>query len=334
MGLLAALPRVGWKVWSVAIVGSLLLLGIVVLQLDMEGLRTVLTGLALPAAALGLVLLLAEGVITAERLLLMANTHQPFLAALRANAWYSVLVVVLPARLGELAAILVLEKYLLQKPAPAFMSIVAQRLFDLVVLGSFFLLVITSIAVELPQVVSITVALLVIGCALGLIYRMESLLTLCSRWMIGSRLPVLPNHRRKIIRLLLQARTWRRHISDDGLITRALLLTVAKWLATVGAIGALLFALYGTLGWQAALTAAAAYCFMAAVPLQTIGGIGLGEAGLTFLLAGMDVPVGVAAAMTLFVRLVLILFPALFFVLVFFVAALTGRPQANRESIG
>lgn len=325
-----ALPRAGWKLWMVAIVGSALLLGVVLVQLDLQSIRTVSQELAVPLLIGGLALLLTEGVVTAQRLSVMAGTQQPFLSALRANAWYSVLVVVVPARLGEVAAILVMEKYLKQKRGPALMSIVVQRLFDLIMLGSLFLLVISSLAAQLPREVSAVVAIIVIGLASLAIYRMESLLTLVARWCMGTRLPFSKRLRHKILRLLLQGRGWRRHLSNTGLITSAVLLTGAKWLATVAALGVLLMALYSPLGYQSALVAAVAYCFMAAVPLQTIGGIGLGEAGLTFLLAGMGVPVGVAAAMSLFVRLVLILFPALFFVLVWLLTAL----QPNRAVHG
>jgi len=334
MELLESLPRAGWKVWLAAIIGSVLLLGIVVIQLDLASLKTVIQGLVVPLAVVGLLLLLAEGVLTAERLSLMAATHQPFAKALQANAWYSVLVLILPARLGEIAAILVLKKYLLQKPAPAFMSIVVQRLFDLVMLGTLFLLVLTSLVSQLPVGVSAAVAGLVIGLAVLAIYRMEGLLTLAARWMISTRLPISKPHRHKILRLVLQGRSWRRHLSNAGLITAAFLLTVAKWLVTVSAIGALLLALYSTLGWHSALIASVAYCFMAAVPLQTIGGVGLGEAGLAFLLTGMGVPVGIAAAMTLFVRLVLILFPAFFFGLVFVYVIVSGRRQDSESPSG
>jgi len=334
MELLDSLPRAGWKVWVAAITGSVLLLGIVLIQLDMTSLRTVADGLLVPVATAGLLLLLVEGVVTAARLSLMAGTHQPFVRALQANAWYSMLVVVIPARLGEIAAVLVMEKYLLQRPAPAFMSIIVQRLFDLIMLGTLFLLVLTSLASQLPPGISGLVACVVIGMALLAVYQMETLITLVARWLIGTRLPISRANRHKILRLLLQGRSWRRHLSSAGLIAAAFSLTVVKWLVTVGAIGTLLMALYYSLGWHSALLAAVAYCFMAAVPLQTIGGIGLGEAGLVFILSGMGVPVGVAAAMSLFVRLVLILFPALFFGLVFIYTVFDRRSQDQEHSIG
>lgn len=334
MGLLESLPRAGWKVWSVAITASVILLGIVLFQLDLASLHIVVGGLVLPLVLVSLLLLLAEGVVTAARLSLMANTHQPFFRALQANAWYSVLVVVVPARLGEIAAVLVMEKYLLQKPAPAFMSIVVQRLFDLVMLGTLFLLVLTAVAAQLPPGVSGLVAGAVICMAILTIYRMEAMLTLAARWLIGTRLPISKPLRHKLLRLVLQGRSWRRHLSTAGLFSAVFALTVAKWLVTAGAIGALLVALYAPLGWYSAVVAAVAYCFMAAVPVHTIGGIGLGEAGLVFLLSGMEVPVGVAAAMSLFVRLVLILFPALFFCLVLVYAAVFGRGQQQAPAIG
>jgi hypothetical protein len=48
----------------------------------------------------------------------------------------------------------------------------------------------------------------------------------------------------------------------------------------------------------------------------------------------MGVPVGVAAAMSLFVRLVLILFPALFFGLVFVYTLFDRRSQDQERAIG
>ncbi len=334
MGLLETRPRAGWKTWMSAIIGSVLLLGRVLLQLDSTSLRSVAVGLSWPLVGVSVLFFFTEGVVTAKRLSIMAGTHQSLARALQANAWYSVLVVALPARLGEFAAILVMEKYLLQKRAPAFASIVVQRLFDLVMLGVLFLLVLAFLIEQLPLAVSAAVAMLVIGIALSAIQQMEPLLTLMARWVLSTRIRFSRSLRRKIARQLLQGRGWRRQMASTGLIPSAMSLTAVKWLVIVGGISALLIASQDSLTWQSALIAAVAYCFMSAVPIQSLGGIGLGEAGLTFLLAGMGMPVGVAAATSLIVRLVLILFPAIFFLTVFFLVSLENIVQSGKSAGG
>lgn len=330
MGLLETLPRAGWKTWMSAVIGSALLLGIVLLQLDSTSLRSVAVGLSWPFVAVSVLFFFTEGVVTAKRISIMAATHQRLIRALQANAWYSLLVVALPARLGEFAAILVMEKYLLQKRAPAFASIVVQRLFDLVMLGVLFLLVLVFLIEQLPVAASAAIAVLVTGVGLSAIYQMEPLLTLSARWVMSTRIPLSRSLRIKITRLLLEGRGWRRQLAGTGVIVSAISLTAVKWLVIFAGISTLLIASQDSLAWHSALIAAVAYCFMSAVPIQSLGGIGLGEAGLTFLLAGMGIPLGVAAATSLMVRLFLIVFPVIFFLAIFFLVSLDKSVQSGK----
>ena len=61
---------------------------------------------------------------------------------------------------------------------------------------------------------------------------------------------------------------------------------------------------------------AAAFNFLAVVPLQSVGGIGVSEVGLAGLLMVFGASVEYAASMTIVVRVILLSTPVLYWVLV------------------
>ena len=319
------------SLWWLAAITSLLVLFGLLSQMDWKGFSHLTTGLSPAYLVIAISLLLTEGCITAARLSLFANNDSGFLAALPANAWYSVLVVVLPARLGEVGAILLLEKFLHQSRASAIMSILVQRLFDLMVLGVIFLLFLLFLVDLLPAPFALTSALAVIVGAALLMVRMDWLLQQLAAALLYGNRPGRHSLRRTLLRLVLQGRTWRRHTYRNGMASKALALTTAKWCCTLGSISCLFLALPSRLDIDSALVASAAYNFMAVIPIQSLGGIGAGEVGLAFVLTGMGFAKGIAVSISLYTRAALILFPFVFlgitYLLLFAVGALSVKPR-------
>lgn len=259
--------------------------------------------------------LLFEGVFTALRIWLFAGRKPCLSDALKANAWYVLLLIMLPARLGEVAAVIVFEKQLGQKRGAAAMSIVSQRLYDVVVLGSFFLIALMGLSGVLDKNILALIAVGFMGIALFVLYRIDFLLT-----MFAGLIKQSGHYRtglmRKIMRFLLQARTWNRNIFTHKEIAGAIVITIFKWISNLGALILLIMAVGLGLPFFENLTVSAAYNFLAIIPLQTIGGLGIGEAGLTLLLIAMGLTASKAASASLMVRLVIVLFPFLFWVCV------------------
>lgn len=304
------------RLWAVAIALTTALLAVFLSQVNLNQLTDLWRQVEYSAIVLALGLLCCEGLITAQRIRLFASGNPTFGGSLLANAWYSILVVILPARLGELAAVVVFEKILGQQRGGAVTSIIAQRLFDLIVLSTLFAVALIFLAhIPSPHVSALLAAATVL-LALVLVVCMEQILTVLARLIIDSGPRDQSRFRRALLRVVLQGRIWRRHHCCSGLESRALLLTLIKWLSTLLALALVIGALTEVLDPGEALAASAAYCFISIIPLHTIGGLGVGEAGLAAILMAAGLPLGIAAAVSLLVRCVLIIFPAMFFLLV------------------
>lgn len=310
-----ALPGNKTALWITASLISLVLLALVVAQVNWTDLRAMLAGAAWSLIALALVLFTAEGVMTALRIRLFAGGRPTIATALKTNAWYVLLLVILPARLGEVAAILVFNRYLGQRAGAAAASIVTQRLYDVIVLGALFLIGLIGLQSAENTPAMTAVALILMALAVGVLIMLEKFLTLL--FMILKRLPAARGTLLyKLRRLVLQARLYNRHGLKPRQIPGAVLLSLGKWTANLGAVVCLLAALHLGLPFFEKMSIAAAYDFLAIIPLQTIGGIGIGEAGLTLLLATAGIATPSAAGASLLIRVVILAFPFIFWGLV------------------
>ncbi len=264
---------------------------------------------------MALICLTFEGIITALRIWLFADRKPCLRPALKANAWYVLLLVILPARLGEVAAVVIFERYLKQKRGAAVMSIITQRLYDVIVLGSFFLIALMGLSGFGDKGVMSGLALAVIAFSLFVLFRLDMFLTFAAlifqKLAKGSR-----GLFRKLLHICLQGRIYVRHGLKSRDIPLALLFTIGKWVSNLGAILFLFMAINLDLSFFESLTIAGAYNFLAIIPLQTIGGIGVGEAGLAVLFVAMGLTVSLAAGASLLIRFVILLFPLLFWVMV------------------
>lgn len=299
-------------IWGFASIVSIGLLALVVMQVDFEESLEMAKNASGVFLAIAFCFLVSEGVATALRLWLFASKKPCLSEALKANAWYVLLLVVLPARLGEVAAVVVLEKYLKQSLGAAAMSIVAQRLYDVIVLGVIFLIALLGLGDFIDKHIMGIAASILIAFALFVLVRLDLFLTIGAACLGKKRHGIL----RKLKRLILQARVYARHGLPRRDIPAALFFTILKWISNLGALVFLFMAIYLGLDIFQNITVAAAYNFLAIIPLQTIGGIGVGEAGLALLLVGMGLSKSVAAGASLMIRFVVLIFPFIFWVMV------------------
>ena len=295
-------------IWGFATMVSFGLLALVIAQVDWAQTGAMLESISWVMLGGAFVFLVAEGVATALRLWLFAQKKPCLSEALKANAWYVLLLVILPARLGEVAAIVVLERHLGQKYGAAAMSILTQRLYDVIVLGVVFLIALLGLGDFIDKNVMSVAALGLITLALFVLVRLEMFLTWAA--LLFKKAP------KSFCRLILQGRLYSRHKLQRRDIPLALFFTALKWVSNLGALVCLFMALHLGLGAFENVTVAAAYNFLAIIPLQTIGGIGVGEAGLALLLAGMGLTASMAAGASLMIRFVILIFPFIFWVMV------------------
>ena len=218
-----------------------------------------------------------------------------------------------------------MRRFLAQRSGPAIANLLVQRLFDLVVLSGVCLLAVlalggvgdrTSLAIAAAIVFLLMAVLLMrLGLVLGVLARV-----LARR--PGAR------HRRllgPLLHLLLQARGWYVRHLNGARVVRVGLLTLGKWICILGGFVLLARGLMLGLDVAEGVTAAAAYNFLAVLPLQTVGGFGLGEAGLTGVLVVFGLPLGLAAGASVVMRLTLIAVPVAFWVVVMSTRSLRGH---------
>ena len=195
------------------------------------------------------------------------------------------------------------------------MSVVTQRLYDVIVLGVFFLIALIGLSDLLGRQPLAIGAVVIVAMALIAVLRIDLALALIAS-------PLRKAERRKkglarsALRLLLQARTWSRHVFTRRDVAAALGLTTLKWACNLGGLVMLFMALNLSLTLFESLVTAAAFNFLAIIPLQTVGRLGVGEAGLTLLLATMGLGVSIAASASIMVRIVVVLFPLLFWLVI------------------
>ena len=310
------LPAGRHRLWWAGACITLVLVGILLFSLDFGVFSAQLESLSWLWLLIALAFLFLEATLTAVRIRLFAPTRPTLGAASEANAWYVILVLSLPARLGDVAAIVVFERYLGLKKGAALASIVAQRLFDVLSIALIFLLVglamVDDLGVEADARPLAIAAVLVV--LMAVIY-LRPLLTLAARLFHGDRRPV-GRVRRMLLKLILQARSWHHQFMNTPRALLALFVSLSKWVATMAGIAGVLMALHTDISTLQIWVASAVYNFTAIVPLHSIGGFGMGEVGLSAVLIGLGLTAGTAVGIALFLRLTLILFTVAYFLLV------------------
>ena len=107
---------------------------------------------------------------------------------------------------------------------------------------------------------------------------------------------------RFVLHQLLLVRTWYRHHLPRRVRLFAFAIIFVRWLFIVAALGVFLSAFDIQLDWQNAAFIVIVYIFVSMIPLQTIGGFGIGEFSLAWLLSQYGWPPAEATAASLLTR--------------------------------
>ncbi|MDA1076646.1 MAG: lysylphosphatidylglycerol synthase domain-containing protein, partial [Proteobacteria bacterium] len=263
------------SMWLAAAAISIGVLGLLLWQIDIAAFADMLRNVNVPLLLLSFGFFSGEAIVTALRLRMFALGKPGMRQALETNAWYVVLVLMLPARLGEIAAVAVFVRYLGQNRGSALMSIIGQRLFDLIIISMLFVI----FASQALGVSSGSGLIIVSGLVITLAYigvaHMPMFLGWIARAAHGRHRPQ-DGLRRMILRIALQGRMWRRHQFTNRHNPAAFAISLLKWLFTLAGITAAMLATGLALPWQQVVIAGAVYNFIAIIPIQSIGGMGIG----------------------------------------------------------
>ena len=319
--------RAGRLTWAGAGAVSLALFGLVVAQLDASSLAAAFDGISLTLVGVGVALFMVEGLFGAFRTHLIAGWRGGFLTAMRVTAWHGVWLIALPMRLGEVAWVVAMQRAYGWNVATATACAVMQRLLDLAVVAA-------CLFVTLPATLGLHedrpfafFALAGVVCLLALIGLMT--LPIWLRLAAGILLRTgRPRGRRRLMRHLHQARRWLEDVRQRRVMLRCIVPTVLIWTAVIAAYWSLCQAAGLDLAVAELGFATAGSNLVAALPVQSVGGIGLLEAGFTGLVAWLGAPAGTAALVALAVRFALIAEAGLFWLIV-----TVASPIANRIEI-
>ena len=173
--------------WVGASVMSFVFLGLVIANVEWNGLVTMASDIDPTWLAAGLSLFLVEGFCTAMRIRVFTPGNHSLGTCLRLNAWYVLMVVVLPARLGELAGIVLFRRYLGLNAGAATINVIAQRMLDAGVLGGVFLVIAVVSPAWSGGITNSLLVLAVVGMITVVMVQLPAMLALAARPLTARR---------------------------------------------------------------------------------------------------------------------------------------------------
>jgi len=284
-------------------------------QVDFSLLKNIINSISWPIFILAIFILLSEGYFTALRFKLFTPGNPSIKSCLEITSWFIVSLIILPARLGEIAVIVLLKNILNQSTGSSIMNVLSQRLIDVLFLCAMLLMFLLAINI-FEQYIYIFIFIIIILLLLSL-YKLDVLLGFIAYLFRSKKYYAKNNFLRNMFRMILQARIWHRFHLNNKIVSKAILISTCKWSCNIGGLSLLFYSLNVPLNDIQLLLVSTAYNILGAVPLQTIGGFGTSEAGLAGILMFFSLPIAFAASISITVRLVLITATFIFFLLVY-----------------
>ena len=281
---------------------SLALFGLVAARLDAASLAAAAASFSWPLLAAGILLVAAAFLPDSLRLYLLAERRGGYATAMRVSAWHGLWLIVLPLRLGEVAWVVAMRRAYGWNPATAVVCALVLRLLDLAVVAAVLLAAMPAVLGlgrdETPLIAA--AAVIVCGLALAGIATLRVWLRLVARLVIATGRP--RGWRLRMLRHLLQGRRWLNSVHHRRTMLLCLLPTALGWTGNFVGYWLLCQAVGLPVAVVEALFATAGSILLTSLPVQSIGGFGLLEAGLTGILAWLGAPADTAALAALAIR--------------------------------
>jgi len=302
--------ELNYRVWWAPLLVSLGLLGVLVVNMDFSQVRPYLakaewSWLALVFIGTSLRHLCSS--IRLQGLLPKVDTGSRASTCLQITMMYGFYLMVLPARLGEVAYMFLLNRRFELNLGEVSANLLYQRLLDMLVLLLFLVLAALGLEILLrvmpnPEIMAL---LLLTGGGMLVIWldkwvTLMALTLVRMQWRTGQL-------RRKILRFVLHLRRALTAFSAPTLQLSSFLLTVVSWLGMGLATWAAL-AIFGLqLRWMEIIFLLGGMNLLMAVPLPTVGGIGLAEVGAAGVLTLLGYSLQDTAITAVVLRTILIL---------------------------
>jgi uncharacterized protein (TIRG00374 family) len=233
------------------------------------------------------------------------------------SLWHGLAMIVLPARLGELALVEGLSRYMRVRRGAGLAVLLVQRIYDgLFACAAFAVGAYGTLLGGAPLVLLVAA----VGLLLALSHRLEAILG----WLAAHCESLRGANGARLHALLSDAREGVAASSARGTTILALG-TLLFWITELAALW-LVFRAFGTsLEPSTTLFLAAGLALVYAVPLPTIGGLGLAEGGLAALLLAAGWPAEAAIGLGLSTRVTLLILHGLIVALLLPALALARR---------
>jgi len=247
--------------------------------------------------------------------------------ASRVVAWQMFAATILPARLGDLAWMYFIHRWMGVPGGRAVFIALYHRLQDTIVVSAIFLIGIAALG---AQIFGANVGLLVTAIfvlVVGIVFSLQQLLTWAAKIMrrldeaLDARIVHVAYHH------VLQVRVWYRHGVTPAVLWGTFGIIVARWLALLTGLAVLMHGALPELDWLDSIFATSTYFILGIVPLQSIGGFGVGEAGVAWLLTFYGVSLAAASSMGFVLRLLVNIVHTALFVVVMLALGIT-QPRA------
>jgi glycosyltransferase 2 family protein len=250
-------------------------------------------------------------------LTLICRGQNAFRGSLRVTGWYMLATIVLPARLGDVAWMYLMHKWLSLPGGRAVFVALYHRLLDFIVTSLFFAI---AVLIAGTGVYSGGIWFIATGAFLVLatiVLYLDFFLGLAARLLIQTKRIKELSLLNLLLRQILQVRIWYRHQISKRVLVATFSIIVLRWIFILIGIGVLIYSVAGGLSWQDALLATNVYVYVSIIPLQALGGFGIGEASLAALLVVYGLPLGIATAISLLIRVAINIGHFIFWLIVF-----------------
>jgi uncharacterized protein (TIRG00374 family) len=242
---------------------------------------------------------------------------------------------ILPARLGEISLPFLFKKYFDVNISTGVISLVILRIFDVVFLLPCAIWAASTIKVFSDYSTEVLVfSTVLLSLAVFTIVNLEKPIAFIAQAVVmvrQSKYIVSPSLGKRFLKGILSARRWTRRAKPRWYYARLLLITAAMWTSAFS-IYYFQFKAFGVdLPAIDAVFVATGTNLVGLLPISSVGGIGIGEAGLAGLLYLIEFEPRQATTLGLVVRLSLVIFPVLQAAFVFALYQIVRRTTAARR---
>lgn len=295
------------RAWVVSTIVSVVLVGAVVSQLDVTLFVSTVTRADPGFVVGGVVCAFAVNAVMAWRLQVLLGDagKSAFGRCLNVTILHEVYLTALPARLGEIAYIVLLKRTFRLVVGAGLANLTFQRLCDLAFVAGLLSLGVTALAsagqIGAIYLIPCAAAVLALVVVLRKVDHLASVAAGLMLRVLGRR----ARWSRRIVWTLLVVRRWFASGLSWSAYARVMLATMIGWTGTLGVMYLSLRAVGVSLSAGQLLSIGAAYYLIGALPLQAVGGFGISEAGLAglLILAGWEyseaISIGVATRLLL-----------------------------------